>query len=191
MVNKMRVSHAFCCRLIPTYGRTLDVVLATDNVLVLVARRRHAAGVAVVARTHSWIVVMRFGKARQSSYSSWPGSLLTCLPRTHCSVCSSHSDSKPQMSLVSTVSHTQCSNTKFKSWFSVRMWDLQNIPIFYERIFHRFIKSKQDKNAYYVPAKKLNTDFEISNFCNKVYVTFNVHMLWENVDILHNVILCT
>lgn len=50
MVNKMRVSHAFCCPLIPTYGRNLDVVLATDNVLVLAARRRHAAGVAVVAR---------------------------------------------------------------------------------------------------------------------------------------------
>jgi hypothetical protein len=124
---------------------------------------------------------MRFGKARQSSHSSWPGSLLTCSPRTHCSVCSSHSDSQPQMSLVSTASHTHRSNTKFKFWFSVRMWDLQNIAVFYERIFHRFIRPKQDKNAYYVPAKKLSTEFEISNCCNKIYVTFNVHMFWENI----------
>jgi len=51
------------------------------------------------------------------------------------------------------------------------------IAVFFpERIIHRFIKPKQDKNAYCVPAKRLSTEFEISKCCNKIYVTFNVRM---------------
>jgi len=50
------------------------------------------------------------------------------------------------------------------------------IAIFYERIIHRFIKPKQDKNTYCVPAKRLSTEFEISKCYKKIYVTFNVHM---------------
>ena len=50
MVTKMHLSNAFCRRLMPIYGRTMYVGRAPDNVLVLALRRRHAAGVAVVAR---------------------------------------------------------------------------------------------------------------------------------------------
>jgi hypothetical protein len=50
VANRMHVSHAFCCRFIPMCGRNVDVVVATHNVFVLAARRRHSADVVVLAR---------------------------------------------------------------------------------------------------------------------------------------------